>query len=156
MGEILKKRLKQNKFSSKQQEALLNIFVCANHLRLKSSTMIEQYGITFGQYNVLRILKGKYPDGHPRCEIISRMIEPAPDVTRLIDKLEKQKFVERFHSSEDRRHSIARITQKGIDLLEKIQAQVEFMDKNLCINLTEKELTELSRILEKIYQDEVE
>lgn len=156
MGDILKKRLKQNKFSNIQQEAVLNIFVCANHLKLKASTMIEKNGLTFGQYNVLRILKGKYPDGYPRCDIISRMIEPAPDVTRLIDKLEKQKLVDRFHSSGDRRHSIAKITQKGLDLLEKIQVHVDFMDKNLCNNLNEKELKELSRLLEKIYQDEVE
>lgn len=156
MGEILKKRLKQNKFSNLQQEAVLNIFVTANHLKLKASNMIEKHGITFGQYNVLRILKGKFPEGYPRREIIGRMIEPAPDVTRLIDRLEKQKFVERFHSSEDRRHSIAKITQKGLDFLDKIQLEIESMDKDICINLNDSELTELSRILEKIYQNEIE
>lgn len=156
MGEILKKRLKQNNFENEHQEAVLNLFVCANHLKLKASTLIEDYGITFSQYNVLRILKGKYPEGYARCEIIHRMIEPSPDVTRLIDRLEKQKLVERYNSGEDRRHSLARITEKGILLIDAMYSHVKAFDDLFSSKLTKDESLELSRILEKIYKDEIE
>src|SRR5689334_18026073 len=98
-------------------EAMLNLFVAVDHLRGKVGDVCGRFGITNGQYNVLRILRGAHPDGHPRCEIAKRMIEKAPDVTRLVDRLEAMGFVERARSKDDRRLSIARITPKGLQLL---------------------------------------
>ena len=96
MGRILSKRLKQTKFESAEQEVILNILVASNHIKSIVETACSNFGISLSQFNVLRILNGKYPEGYPRCDIISRMIEPAPDVTRLIDRLIKRKLVERF------------------------------------------------------------
>lgn len=112
MSEILKKRLKQEKFSSNEQEGLLNLFIVSNYLHSKLDTICSSFKITLAQFNVLRILKGAHPNGYPRGEIIRRMIEPAPDVTRLIDRLIKEGFVERFYSDKDRRLSLAQITKK--------------------------------------------
>src|SRR5512139_4068453 len=98
MGEILKNRLKQEKFSSVEQEVVLNQLVAANYLHSKLDTICGDFKITLAQFNVLRILKGTHPAGFPRHEIIRRMIEPAPDVTRLIDRLVKDGFVERYYS----------------------------------------------------------
>ena len=151
MGTILKKRLKQKKFDSAEQEALLNILVTANFLRLKIDNACSKYGITATQFNVLRILKGKYPEGYPRREIIGRMIEPAPDVTRLIDRLIKQGLVERFTSSDDRRLSLARITKKGIKVLGKTKPLVDNLYDLISDNLTTGEIKRLSTSLEKIY-----
>jgi DNA-binding MarR family transcriptional regulator len=155
MGEKLKKRLKQSKFSSPAQEAMLNLFVTGYHLRRKIDELFAKHGITTPQYNVLRILKGVYPDGYPRCEIIGRMIEPAPDVTRLVDKLIKEKLAERFSSDEDRRHSNTRITKKGLKLLEEILPEVQIVDAYVSHKLSDKELEELSILCEKIYGDEI-
>ena len=80
MGKILSKRLKQANFESVEQEAVLNILVASNHIRSKVETECSKFGISLSQFNVLRILNGKYPEGYPRGDIISRMIEPAPDV----------------------------------------------------------------------------
>jgi len=151
MVTILKKRLKQKKFDSAEQEALLNILVTANFLRLKIDNACSKFGITATQFNVLRILKGKYPEGYPRREIIGRMIEPAPDVTRLIDRLIKQGLVERFTSSDDRRLSLARITRKGIKVLEKTKPLVDNLYDLISDNLTTSEIRQLSASLEKIY-----
>ena len=151
MVTILKKRLKQKKFDSAEQEALLNILVTANFLRLKIDNACSKYGITATQFNVLRILKGKYPEGYPRREIIGRMIEPAPDVTRLIDRLIKQGLVERFTSLDDRRLSLARITKKGIKVLGKTKPLVDNLYDLISDNLTTGEIKRLSTSLEKIY-----
>lgn len=154
MGKILKQRVKQNKFDSVEDEAYLNVMITAYYLRSKTEAVLKQHGLTSPQFNVLRILKGVYPDGHPRCEIIDRMIEPAPDVTRLIDKLFEERLVERFQSNEDKRHSISRITKKGIELLEKVNPQVKKLSALLGNKLTKNELTELSKMCEKIYGSE--
>lgn len=155
MGEALKQRLKQSKFESPEQEAFLNIIVTANFLRMRNDDILCKYGITTPLYNVLRILKGKYPEGYPRCDIISRMMEQAPDVTRLIDKLLKDGYVERFESESDRRLSLTRITEKGLALLEKIKPELDQMHRLISDNLTKEERKELSVLLEKIYAQSV-
>lgn len=155
MGEVLKKRLKQSRFENLDQEVALNLLVSAYFLRSKHDEVMIKFGLTLPQYNVLRILKGVYPEGHPRCEIISRMIEPAPDVTRIIDRLMKEKLVERFNSSEDKRLSMTRITEKGIKLLEKANPDVQSLSKYISSTLTNSEKKTLSDLLEKIYRSEV-
>ena len=85
MGETLKRRLRQNRFDSAAQEALLNLLVASGHVRGTIDQLFDREHVTPGQYNVLRILRGAHPRGYSRCEIASRMIERAPDVTRLID-----------------------------------------------------------------------
>lgn len=156
MGEILKRRLKQEKFSGVEQEVVLNLLVAANYLRSKLDTICSNFKITLPQFNVLRILKGAHPDGYPRGEIIRRMVEPAPDVTRLIDRLIKEGLVERYDSKEDRRLSLARITKKGIALLTKINPEIDkfLLDYSSMLTKAEKEI--LSNLLEKLYVNEVD
>jgi DNA-binding MarR family transcriptional regulator len=156
MGETLKKRLKQKKFSSIEQEALLNLFVASNYLHSKIETVCTGFKITLAQFNVLRILKGAYPHGYPRGEIITRMIKPAPDVTRLIDRLVKDELVERFESDEDRRLSLARITKKGVELLTIINPEIEKFQSGYFSTLSRNEKEMLSNLCEKLYANVVE
>jgi DNA-binding MarR family transcriptional regulator len=155
MGEALKRRLKQEKFESPLQEAMLNLLVAANHVRERVDRVCEQYGITNAQYNVLRILRGAHPDGYPRCEIACRMIDRASDITRLIDRLEQQKLVVRDRSDEDRRLSITRITQKGLDLLERMMPSLEEVHRHLGERMSLADRREMSRICEGLYGEEV-
>lgn len=151
MGKILSKRLKQTKFESAEQEAILNILVASNHIKSIVETACSNFGISLSQFNVLRILNGKYPEGYPRCDIISRMIEPAPDVTRLIDRLIKRKLVERYSSRKDRRLSLARITKKGKSLLKKIKPEIDSLNNIISNNLNKTESKQLTALLEKVY-----
>ena len=155
MGEILKKRLMQQKFNSVEQKALLNLFIASNYLHSKLEAVCNRFNITLAQFNVLRILKGAHPNGYPRGEIIRRMVEPAPDVTRLIDRLIKEELVERYESKEDRRLSLARITKKGINHLNKINPEVDKFIFNYSADLSNNEKEILSNICEKLYAKEV-
>lgn len=155
MGEKLKQWLKQSKFESLDQEVALNLFVTAYFLRSKHEEIMNKHGLTMPQYNVLRILKGVYPEGHPRCDIISRMIEPAPDVTRIIDRLIKDQLVERFNSDTDKRLSMTRITEKGIKLLDKAHPEMQVLSKYISSTLSNQEKKTLSDLLEKIYGEQV-
>jgi DNA-binding MarR family transcriptional regulator len=83
------------------------------------------------------------------------MVEPAPDVTRLIDRLIKEDFVERYYSKDDRRLSLARITKKGINHLSKINPEVDkfILEYSSTLSKTEKEM--LSIICEKLYANDL-
>lgn len=152
MGKILSQRIKQKKFESPYHEAGLNLLVASNFVKKNLEKTFKKYGLTRGQFNILRILNGVYPDGYPRYEIISRMLEPSPDVTRIIDNLEKKGYVVRYRPACDQRQSSTKIIQKGQELLSKMNKEVSAKDKEiLAKNLTESECLELSRLLEKIY-----
>jgi DNA-binding MarR family transcriptional regulator len=154
MGEALKKRLKQERFDSPAQEAMLNLIVAAAHVRDRVDRALAAHGITNGQYNVLRILRGAHPGGYPRCDIAVRMLERAPDVTRLIDRLEAQGLVERDRSPEDRRLSVTRITPAGLELLGRLDPDVGAVAEYFAERVAPRDRRELSRICEGIYADE--
>jgi len=153
MGKVLNSWLKMKREPQPMEEALLNLYVASHLLKDESEKICTKFGITTGQYNVLRILNGVYPEGHPRCEIVTRMIERAPDITRLIDRLEKQEFVERDRTDKDRRKSITIITKKGLDLIKNIHPELAKLTKKMSEKLSLKEAKELSQICEKLYAD---
>ncbi len=155
MGEALKKWLKLSKELGIREEVDLNLRVALTLQDQKFNKIIEPFEITSAQYNVLRILKGVHPEGHARCEIASRMIERASDITRIIDRLEKQKLVVRDRTSEDRRISITRITEKGIQLVNKLKPLIENEHTKNTKELTDEECRKLSILLEKLYADKI-
>ena len=153
MGDALRHRIQQFHFESPVQEAFLNLLVAADHLRAQTERLCAEFGLSASQYNVLRILRGVHPEGHSRCEIARRMIERAPDVTRLVDRLEKRGWVERDRSARDRRLSISRITPAGLELLETIGPRLIQVQRDFAARVPEKDCRELSRICEEIYGD---
>ena len=153
MGEALRKRLQQGRFETPYQEALLNIMVAAAHLRDLSQSVFEPHGITATQFNVLRILRGAHPQGYARCDIARRMIDRAPDLTRMIDRLVRMGLVERVASREDRRQSISRITRRGLELLERMKPAMAQLHRTLTERLSRNEAEELSRLCEALYTD---
>jgi DNA-binding MarR family transcriptional regulator len=146
----IKERLQQRTFTSPHQEAMLSVMVCSDVLLRLMEELTEPHGITSAQYNVLRILRGVHPGGHPRREIIQRMIQVAPDVTRLIDRLEKNGLVRRDKSTEDKRLSMTFITEKGLELLEGIQPQLDEVNRKLWENLSDDEAFALAKLCDKL------
>lgn len=153
MGDALSRRIRQTHFQSPIQEAILNLLVAGNYLREQSEKVVGPFGVTLPQYNVLRILRGVHPNGHPRRDIAERMLDRAPDVTRIIDRLEEKKLVARDRTGSDRRHSITRITAEGLALLERMEPAMDEAFHFLRERLTLKDSRELSRICEKIYDE---
>ena len=154
MGETLHKRLMMTRASSSVHEAVLNLLVASGHVRERFDHACADHDITTGQYNVLRILRGAEPHGYARCDIARRMIERAPDVTRLIDRLEARGLVERDRSIEDRRRSVTRITDQGLKLLDRLQPGLDALNHEIAERLPAEDRRELSRILERLYESE--
>lgn len=148
----LAKRIKQTKdFESPAQEAMLNLFVAAAYTRRQVEQVCQDFGIQFSHYNVLRILRGAHPEGHARCDIIDRMLDPSPDVTRLIDKLVDHGLVERSRSEEDRRVTIHTITEEGLELLRDMHPAITEVQERFGERIAQRDLEHLSRICEGIY-----
>ena len=152
MGRILRNRIKQTvPLDDQAQDAMLNLFVAAAHVRRRVEEVCQQYDLQFSHHNVLRILRGVHPDGHPRCEIIDRMLDPSPDVTRLIDKLVDRGLVRRSESEEDRRMTIHTITDEGLSLLDEMNPDIRAVQHWFDERVSDRDLQHLSRICEGIY-----
>jgi DNA-binding MarR family transcriptional regulator len=115
--------IKQGKpFKSPQQELYISIAKTASELSLSIERFLRPYGLTQIAYNVLRILQGSAPEGLGRNEISERMITAAPDMTRLLDRMERDGLVVRTRGQEDKRQVATTITQAGKDLLTRVEA----------------------------------
>ncbi len=153
MTEALSRRLKQTRFSSPQQEATLSVAVAASTLSDLFGEICAKHGLTMAQYNVLRILRGVHPKGHARCEIARRMIERAPDVTRLVDRLQARGLVRRTRGGEDQRQAVTCITAKGLKLLQFIHPELEACTTARLRRLSERDCHQLSRLCALIFED---
>lgn len=152
MGQILRDHIKQSvPFEDAAQEAMLNLFVATAHVRRRVERVCQKHDLQFSHHNVLRILRGVHPDGHPRCEIIERMLDPSPDVTRLIDKLVERGLVRRSTSDEDRRMTIHTITEEGLELLGQMDPEIHEVQQWFNTRVSDRDLKHLSRICEGIY-----
>jgi DNA-binding MarR family transcriptional regulator len=142
----IRERLQQRKFRTLTDEAVVSLMVAADHLDQAVTPIWERHGVTGDQYNVLRILRGVYPGGHPRNEVARRMIHRAPDVTRMLDRLVRQGLVARIRNPDDRRESIATITKAGLAALERIDPEVYATGAAVTASLSERDLEQLVRL----------
>lgn len=124
----------------------MRMLVAAGHLSRALDEVCSARGITHDQYNVLRILRGVHPGGHPRYAVAERLIDRSPDVTRLLDRLEREGRVERFRSDEDRRLSLSRITDEGLRLLNVLDPEIRAVHERFGAGLDAGELRELGRL----------
>jgi DNA-binding MarR family transcriptional regulator len=144
MGDISKDI--NSKFPNNKVKALLNIIYTANWINSHQNSFFKPFGISPQQFNILRILRGA--KGPLKVQTIKeRMLERAPNATRLMDKLCAKELIERIACPGDRRVVHINITRQGMDLLEDIskQMKVDYIE-----NLTEKEAGILSDLLDKI------
>ena len=149
----LEQAIKSTKFKNEVHKAGLNILYTAWWLKTVMSKDLKEFGLTHEQYNVLRILKGKYPEQMCVRDITCRMIEKSSNVPRIIDRLEIKKLVKRSTSLIDKRETVITLTQSGITILEASTAILnKLMDETVAI--CDKDAEALNVLLEKVRQDE--
>jgi len=139
-------------FGSKAQEATVALLRTTDIVRRMLSRVVEREDITLQQYNVLRILRGAR--GTPLCalEIGERLIEETPGVSRLIDRLVAKRLVRRDRSETDRRMLECYITPLGLQLLDKLEDDVNAADAMAIGDLSAREVTALNDLLARIRQ----
>lgn len=146
----LSERIKQDQFTSPGQESLLSIIVTGNWIMSRLSATMAPYGITPSQYNVLRILWGSHPTMLTCSEIGRRLLDRTPDVTRLLNRLERSGYVTRARAGRDRRVVEVALTQEGHDLLNRMHAEVEGQVAALTQYLPPEEHRQLCDLLERL------
>ena len=130
MPSALQAEIKQTRpFPSRAAEALLSILRTAALLDHQLSEALKPYGLTLTQYNVLRILRGAGSTGLCGREIAERLVARVPDVPRLVERLEAMRLIQRERDSADRRHVTARITAKGLKLLDEVVPAVDAVEQ---------------------------
>jgi DNA-binding MarR family transcriptional regulator len=151
----LQQEIKQTRpFRSIGQEAVLGLFKTSDMLRRHFATVVGQLGeadeLTLQQYNVLRILRGAGPDGLPTLEIATRMVEQAPGITRLLDRLEAKDLVERERCPEDRRRVTCRISRTGLALLARLDEAMNQSDGIFDGAISASDLKHLVEVLDRM------
>ncbi len=117
----IQQEIQQKKpFGSEFEEAGVALLRTSDQLQRRLSSTVEPHDLTIQQYNVLRILRGAHPEAVPTLEIVTRMIEQAPGITRLLDRLEAKKLIQRVRCSEDRRRVLCTISPAGLALLAEL------------------------------------
>jgi len=109
-------------FRSTGHEAVVALFRTADVVRRYYGGVVGRGGVTLQQYNVLRILRGAGPEGLPTLDVAERMVQHAPGITRMIDRLAARGWVRRRRISKDRRQVHCVVTAAGLALLARLDA----------------------------------
>jgi DNA-binding MarR family transcriptional regulator len=141
--------IQQKQFKDPYEKVVVNLMYTHSWLTAHQTRVLKPFGLTGAQYNVLRILRGQYPQPATVNLIIERMIDKMSNASRLVDKLVAKKLVDRHVCPKDRRAVDVCITQKGLDLLTKIDVIQEEWQSILKV-LNEQEANQLSDLLDKL------
>ena len=139
-----------------EDQVFVAILKAADKLSSQAEQLMKASGLTGAQYNVLRILRGAGPEGLPCNAISERLISRDPDMTRLLDRMEKRNLITRERQKEDRRVVKARITEEGLKLLKKLDAPVREIHKNQFARMSSTRQKALLELLAEVLAHESE
>ena len=140
--------IKQPKFRSAYQKVGINLIFTANWFISKQQDFFKPYGVTASQFNILRILRGQYPNKISGVEIKSRMLDRNSDIPRLLDRLVKKNLITKTVCPSDKRAADVVITDQGLALLDQIDLIIDEQEMSQ-IPLSREEATQLSDLLDK-------
>lgn len=144
----LEKEIFQKSFKSEQHKATINLVFTYNWMVSKMKKEFQDYDITMQQFNILRILRGQYPNPATVNLLKERMLDKMCDASRIVDRLKEKGFIDKNVNKKDRRAADILISQKGLDLLTAIDKQYD--PNSIMVNITEDEAKTLNRILDKV------
>ena len=143
--------LQQTKpFRHVEEEVFLNVQQTADALMQELLDVLRPFGLSATQYNVLRILRGAGETGVSCKDIAARMITRDPDITRLLDRLERRKLLTRTRAKEDRRFVAIRITPEGLSLLRELDEPIGQKQVDLMRHVNQEQLPLAIDLLEQL------
>ncbi|SHM06258.1 DNA-binding transcriptional regulator, MarR family [Chitinophaga jiangningensis] len=145
----LEKLITQKSFLNEYHKGLVSLIFVGNWLTSRHQQFFKKYDITMQQFNILRILRGQHPQAASINVLKERMLDKMSDVSRLVERLRKADLVVRKSSELDRRSVDVRITDKGLELLSKIDDDLEELENTLK-GLDESEAAQLNMLLDKV------
>lgn len=144
----ISKEIQQTNFRSENHKAMVNVIFSSNWLIERIKIFLEREDITHQQYNILRILKGS---GTPlsTLQIRERMIDKMSDTSRIVERLLKKELAHKVVCSKDKRLVDVTITEKGMELLDRLDVNISEMD-SLASGLSAEEAQTLNELLDKM------
>jgi DNA-binding MarR family transcriptional regulator len=137
-----------------EDQLFVSLLRAADSLSQEAERFLKSAGLTGAQYNVLRILRGAEPDGILCRGIAERMISRDPDMTRLLDRIEKHGWITRQRQKDDRRVIKTRITAEGLKLLKKLDQPVHDLHEKQFRHMSAPRLKQLAELLEEVAKRE--
>jgi MarR family transcriptional regulator, organic hydroperoxide resistance regulator len=135
-----------------EDQAFIALLKAADALAQEAEQLLKANGLTGAQYNVLRILRGAEPEGLACSTIGERMISHDPDMTRLLDRMEKRSLITRQRQSDDRRIVKTRITSSGLQILKRLEQPIRELHKHQFQHMPGARVRTLARLLREILQ----
>jgi DNA-binding MarR family transcriptional regulator len=129
--------------------AFLSIVQVAEQLQRGMAELLKSQDLSLAQYNVLRILRGSGPEGATCGDVSTNLIRHDPDVTRLMDRLDKRGLIDRARDTKDRRVVRTRITKAGAALLADLDEPVDALHARQLGHVTAKRLSDLVSVLDE-------
>ena len=148
MGKI-EDAIQQKEFKDPYNKAVVNLLFTHSYLVTSQNSLFKPYDLSPEQYNVLRILRGQNGVPTTVSSIQERMLNKMSNASRLVEKLKMKDLVKREECPTDRRQVDIVITEKGLDLLEVLEKQVESANREM-VNLTLEEANHLNELLDKL------
>ncbi|PUZ24876.1 MarR family transcriptional regulator [Chitinophaga parva] len=145
----IEKLISQSNFRSEYHKGMVGLIFVGNWIVSKHQQFFKRFDITMQQFNILRILRGQYPGTANINLLKDRMLDKMSDVSRLVERLRKAELVDRKSCPSDRRAVDVIITQKGLELLEAIDAEIDELQDDMTATLSEKEIQQLNKLLDK-------
>jgi DNA-binding MarR family transcriptional regulator len=150
----IQRELRQTRpFATLDEEATVALFRTVDVIRGEAERALAAHGITHQQYNVLRILRGSHPEPLPTLEIAERMIERAPGITRLLDRLEAAGLVSRQRCPGDRRIVHCSITRAGLASLAATDEPLRAVGRRRAGRLSKADLAKLVELLDRLREE---
>jgi DNA-binding MarR family transcriptional regulator len=146
----MRRRSASGPFLPIQDRLFISLQRTADSLGLEAEHLFKPHGLTGTQYNVLRILRGAEPEGLACSGISDRMISHDPDMTRLLDRMEKRHLITRQRQTDDRRVVKASITRGGLALLKSLDQPVRELHKRQFRHMLAARLKTLAELLEEV------
>jgi DNA-binding MarR family transcriptional regulator len=143
-------RSSTTRFDSLEQEAFLSLWRTYDRLRALEDEFFRPYDLTPQQYNVLRLLKAQHPGLLPTLDVANRLVSRAPDITRMLDKLEQRGLVSRVRSESDRRTVLVGITPAGVQLLAEMHEPLRACHEQQLGHLPPEALRQLIELLRQV------
>jgi DNA-binding MarR family transcriptional regulator len=140
-------KCRSRSFDSPRQEAYLQLWRTYDRLRILEDELFAKHELTAQQYNTLRLLRGEHPESLPTLTIAQRLVSRAPDITRLLDKLEQRGLVARERPADNRRVVRVSITAVGLELLTQLDGPVRECHERQLGHLTDAQLNSLIDLL---------
>jgi DNA-binding MarR family transcriptional regulator len=135
------------RFDSLEQEVFLNVWRTYDRLRILEDEVFARFDLTPQQYNLLRLLRAEHPEPLQTLALANRLVSRAPDITRMLDKLEERELIVRERPAENRRVVRVRIGEPGLALLEEIAGPLAECHARQLGHLPAAELKQLCALL---------